>query len=149
MSSGPHPPHPIYSPSTKVPEHSRRGRGNHIDRTRLHKRLVVLTSRIPEETRVLSRSPRLDEQRVTFFALKIKTVSPEPIFFIEKTRRSPIAHIKTLCAVVFFPLFLFLIRGLFGRKPKTIFLRTCSYPGFDTEKIHRHSFEISPCLIVW
>lgn len=55
MSTGPHPP-AIYSPGSKVPEPSRRGggQGNHIDRTRLHKRLVVLTSRITEETRASS-----------------------------------------------------------------------------------------------
>ena len=49
----PAPPPAIYSPGSKVPEPSRRGggQGNHIDRTRLHKRLVVLTSRITEETR--------------------------------------------------------------------------------------------------
>ncbi len=95
---------------------------------------MVLTSRITEETRVLSRSPRLDEQRVTFFALKIKNGVTGTCFFIKKTRRSPIAHIETLCAVVFAPLFL--IRGLFDRKPKTIFLRTpkpVPLPGFDTE----------------
>jgi hypothetical protein len=56
MSTGPHPPPAIYSPGSMVPEPSRRGggQGNHIDRTRLHKRLVVLTSRITEETRASS-----------------------------------------------------------------------------------------------
>ena len=56
MSTGPHPPPAIYCPRSKVPEPSRRGggQGNHIDRTRLHKRLVVLTSRITEETRASS-----------------------------------------------------------------------------------------------
>lgn len=56
MGSWPLPPPGIYSPSSKVPEPSRRGggQGNHIDRTRLHKRLVVLTSRITEETRASS-----------------------------------------------------------------------------------------------
>ena len=53
MSTGPHPP-PLFIVPDRRFQNLREGgggQGNHIDRTRLHKRLVVLTSRITEETR--------------------------------------------------------------------------------------------------
>jgi hypothetical protein len=56
MSTGPHPP-PLFIVPDRRFQNLREGgggQGNHIDRTRLHKRLVVLTSRITEETRASS-----------------------------------------------------------------------------------------------